>query len=887
MATSQTSQLIQHLRRVFLQDEAGLTDEQLLRCFIEHRDEAAFAALVKRHGRLVWGVCRRLLGQHDAEDAFQATFLVLCRKAASIRRREMLASWLYGVAQRTALQARRTEARRRAKEKQVVDMPEPAVFEQDLWNDVQPLLDNELSRLPDNYQVVILLCDLEGKTRKEAARQLGLPEGTVGSRLARARAMLAKRLARHGLAVSGGALAAVLSQKAASAAVPVTVMNCTIKALTAVAVGQTVTGAISITVAALAEGVVKTMLLTKLKATVAGVLLAAALAGGAGLVYRAQTAEPPPQANEVPKVPRSKEAAEARAIIAKAIQAQGGEENLAKQKIVRQKGTYRRFIDATQGKMLVSWEQITQEPDRVKNVQEAEVDGQKMSMTVVLKGDQGWMSMNGQTQTMDKEMLAGTKEDLYADGISSLLPLKEKQYQLSAQAEVKVSGRPAVGVRVAAMGHPDVRLYFDKENGLLVKRERRVEDGNGGQVTEIFYFTDYQETDHVKLPRKIVSFADDKQMAELLITEVQFLDKIADKEFDKPGGLSDLPKEAEHKEARAKQEKEDAGAPLPAREGVHEKERQAQEKPDDLKWRPAKVAGPPGRYLVLVDPGNADEFLPAAEAMAALHGAELKRFDPSTLDRTLTELRKAPPRFVVFVLPPEKIHVDLGHAILEMATKVDDDPFVDFEYGFITGRDRAAALRFVQRIEQAWKRQAGDKALLFGSWEGPFLPSGSRVSGMKALGLSAKDRYVKVKDAEEVRLKAARQILGECKGNDALIFMSHGYPDRMELCFSAKNLRDWKIDLSPAILFNCACFNGAPGRWFYPKGEGYEDRGVVEDDFMDGVFQVVLVVIFESPSFFEEVQRGLTVDDVAGKLGNPRFVPFFEESLVASAELLL
>ena len=123
-----------------------------------------------------------------------------------------------------------------------------------------------MSRLPDKYRVVIVLCDLEGKTRKEAARQLGCPEGTVASRLARARTMLAKRLARHGLAVSGGALAAVLSQKAASAGVPTSVVSSTIKAASLFAAGQAAaTGAISVKVAALTEGVLKTMLLTKLK----------------------------------------------------------------------------------------------------------------------------------------------------------------------------------------------------------------------------------------------------------------------------------------------------------------------------------------------------------------------------------------------------------------------------------------------------------------------------------------------------------------------------------------------------------------------------------------------------------------------------------------------
>jgi RNA polymerase sigma factor (sigma-70 family) len=276
--------MIEHLRRALLQDGAGPTDAQLLASFVEHRDEAAFAAIVKRHGRLVWNVCRRILGLHDTEDAFQATFLVLCRKAASIRRREMLASWLYGVAYQTALQARRTAARRRAREKQVADMPEPAI-EKDLWNDLQPLLDQELSRLPEGYRVVLLLCDLEGKPRKEAARQLGLPQGTIASRLARARAMLANRLGRHGLAVSGGALAGLLPHQAASAAVPTSVVSATIKAATVFAASQAAaTGVISVKVAALMEGVVRTMFLAKLKTVICTLALTLLVGLGAAAV---------------------------------------------------------------------------------------------------------------------------------------------------------------------------------------------------------------------------------------------------------------------------------------------------------------------------------------------------------------------------------------------------------------------------------------------------------------------------------------------------------------------------------------------------------------------------------------------------------------------------
>src|SRR5207249_6723472 len=130
--------------------------------------------------------------------------------------REMVANWLYGVAHQTALKAKATAARRKERERQVTEMPEPAVVEKDPWRDLQPFLDEELSRLPDKYRAILVLCDLESKTRKEAARQLRVPEGTVAGRLARARTMLARRLARHGLAVSGGALAAVVSEQAAA-----------------------------------------------------------------------------------------------------------------------------------------------------------------------------------------------------------------------------------------------------------------------------------------------------------------------------------------------------------------------------------------------------------------------------------------------------------------------------------------------------------------------------------------------------------------------------------------------------------------------------------------------------------------------------------------------
>lgn len=287
MATSRMNEVIQHLRRtVLLPEGAGLTDGQLLEDFISRRDEKALAVLVRRHAPMVWGVCLRVLrNHHDAEDAFQATFLVFVRKAASLASKELVANWLYGVAHQSALKARATAAKRKERERQVTVMPEPEVAQQVLWTDLQPLLDQELSRLPAKYRSVIVLCDLEGKTRKEAAQELGVPDGTVGGWLARARAMLAKRLAQRGVTLSGAALAAVLSQNVASAGVPTSVVCSTIKTATLFAAGQAAaTGVISANVAALTEGVLKAMFLSKVKIACVCVLVVSLFGGGMGLL---------------------------------------------------------------------------------------------------------------------------------------------------------------------------------------------------------------------------------------------------------------------------------------------------------------------------------------------------------------------------------------------------------------------------------------------------------------------------------------------------------------------------------------------------------------------------------------------------------------------------
>jgi RNA polymerase sigma factor (sigma-70 family) len=287
MAISPMSEAVRHLRRAaLLRDAAGMSDEQLVQSFVARRDEDAFAALVRRHGPMVWGVCRRVLrDHHEAEDAFQATFLVLARKAASLASCGLVANWLYGVAYRAALKARAAVARRAARERQVAQMPEPEAVECDLWAELRPVLDRELSCLPEKYRAPLVLCDLGGRTRKEAARQLGVPEGTVAGRLARARALLGRRLARHGVAVSAGALASALSQGAAPGCVPPSLVAVTIRSAALSAAGQAA-GPASAAVAALTEGVLKAMFLSRVKVVVALLLGLALLAGGAGLVTR-------------------------------------------------------------------------------------------------------------------------------------------------------------------------------------------------------------------------------------------------------------------------------------------------------------------------------------------------------------------------------------------------------------------------------------------------------------------------------------------------------------------------------------------------------------------------------------------------------------------------
>jgi RNA polymerase sigma factor (sigma-70 family) len=278
--------------------EGASSDRHLLERFVRSQDQAAFAALVQRHGPMVLGVCRRLLHDaHEAEDAFQATFLVLVHKAHSIGRPEALGPWLHGVAYRTAARARQA-ARQRAREREAAAMPDGDPAVELVGRELRQVLDEELGRLGQKYRAPLVLFYLEGKTTEEVARQLGCPKGTVLSRLARGRERLRQRLVRRGVAPSAGVLVGLLTAKAVPVAVPAALATVTVEAAVLTAAGQAAAGAIPASVAALTKGVLRAMLLSKLKVVAAVVLAVTAAVVGTVVCARQAPADKPAAARE-------------------------------------------------------------------------------------------------------------------------------------------------------------------------------------------------------------------------------------------------------------------------------------------------------------------------------------------------------------------------------------------------------------------------------------------------------------------------------------------------------------------------------------------------------------------------------------------------------------
>jgi RNA polymerase sigma factor (sigma-70 family) len=272
---------------------ADATDAQLLERFRARREEAAFAALLHRHGPMVLGVARRLLRQEqDAEDVFQATFLLLARKAGSIRKREAVGSWLHGVAHRLAAEARGQGARRQARERAGA-MRQNQTSPAGAWQELEEVLDQALARLPEKYREAVVFCCLEGKTQEEAARHLGCPLGTVRSRLARGRELLRKQLAAGGVPLSAAALATFLAAGAAPAAVPAAVLRGAARAALQEAAGKAVTAAVPPGALALLEGGRRAVGMTRAKAFALLVALSALAAGAGACAWQALSAKGP------------------------------------------------------------------------------------------------------------------------------------------------------------------------------------------------------------------------------------------------------------------------------------------------------------------------------------------------------------------------------------------------------------------------------------------------------------------------------------------------------------------------------------------------------------------------------------------------------------------
>jgi RNA polymerase sigma factor (sigma-70 family) len=289
MSSTEVSAVLRHLRHLAAdRNDHELPDDQLLGRFVARRDEAAFAALLRRHGPMVLGVCRNVLRDfHDAEDAFQATFLLLAQKAGSIHRRESVSGWLYRVAYHLAVRAGAAATRRRALEKKAVTMPSADPLLDMSLREVRGVLFEELEKLPSQYRTLLVLCALEEKSREEAARLLGWSRNAVKGKLERGRQLLRSRLRRRGLDLPAGLLAAALALNSASGQASATLFEYTLRAAVRAAVGG---GVISAEVAALVRQADKTIPAGKTRIATALFLAIGVVASSFGAVWHQASA---------------------------------------------------------------------------------------------------------------------------------------------------------------------------------------------------------------------------------------------------------------------------------------------------------------------------------------------------------------------------------------------------------------------------------------------------------------------------------------------------------------------------------------------------------------------------------------------------------------------
>ncbi len=309
MAKQPLNAAMQTLRKVAtLHAYRSLPDGELLERFIDAHDEAAFTVLIEKHGPMVLGVCRRALTSlHDAEDACQATFLVLSRKAATVSKKASLGSWLHGVAGRVSANLKREQGRRRSRERMRDSAPSKDPANEVLWSEVQAVLDEELQLLPDRYRAPLVLCYLECLTRDEAATQLGVSPGSLHGLLERGRDLLRKRLVKRGLALSAVLSAVALGGSLARALSPTFVLSSS-RAAALLAAGKPLPeGAVAAQVLTLTQEVVKNMFITKLKLGAAAFVCVVATLVGGGFTTQGFAQDKQPLGVEIRKT-KSKDA---------------------------------------------------------------------------------------------------------------------------------------------------------------------------------------------------------------------------------------------------------------------------------------------------------------------------------------------------------------------------------------------------------------------------------------------------------------------------------------------------------------------------------------------------------------------------------------------------
>jgi RNA polymerase sigma factor (sigma-70 family) len=541
MADQSLGAVLQRMRVLAEADPESTPDAQLIERFVNQDDGNAFAILVHRHGPMVRAVCRRELRDgNDVDDAFQATFLVLARKAGALRHRTRVAGWLHGVAYRIARKARVQSVRRHTA---LVDVPEPsrpAQLDDLTWRDLQPILDEEIQRLPAKYREPFVLCYLEGLTYSAAAQQLQVPPGTVCGRLDRARQLLRSRLMRRGLTLSTGLLGALLAQGPAAAAVPAAVLQSTIEASLAFA-GKGA-GAISSQALLLAHAALRSLLAAQLKLA-AGIVLAlmVLLGGGLGLGHYL-AAEKPNPARPVPEsspenqrppqsqlVPVSREAHE---VVERAIRAAGGREKVAALKAAAWTVVWNPTADTERRQHCTALGY-----DRYRMEAEHPQNGELVRTLYLVNRNAGWRrDSKGSVVEFPQTALLANKERLYAQRVGELLTLLQgNEVVLTLAGTLDLGVRRLARIRVEQRERPTVHLDFDRDTGLLHRSEMALTPrADGVRSTLVYTFEEYREFDGLKHHTRLTLQLDEEPAVVWHIRDFRLLDQIDEQLFARP-----------------------------------------------------------------------------------------------------------------------------------------------------------------------------------------------------------------------------------------------------------------------------------------------------------------------------------------------------------------